>query len=48
LIMKALGKLPFEEVYTLIGKINDEANRQLSGSTSATSIIEKAGLNGGN
>ncbi|NJO00786.1 MAG: hypothetical protein HC880_03035 [Bacteroidia bacterium] len=29
LIFKALGKLPFVEVYELIGKLNDQANRQL-------------------
>ena len=26
IIFKALGKLPFEEVYELIGKLNDQAN----------------------
>lgn len=45
-IMKALGRLPFNEVYTLIGKINEQANQQLSGTASATSFIEKAGQNG--
>jgi hypothetical protein len=29
LIFKALGKLPFEEVYELIGKMNEQANHQL-------------------
>jgi hypothetical protein len=29
LIMKALGELPFKDVYELIGKINDQANSQL-------------------
>ncbi|MGB3180928.1 MAG: hypothetical protein WBB45_06040 [Cyclobacteriaceae bacterium] len=29
LIMKALGELPFKDVYELIGKINDQANGQL-------------------
>lgn len=29
LIFKALGKLPFEEVYELIGKLNTQANQQL-------------------
>lgn len=29
LILKALGKLPFELVYELIGKINHQANAQL-------------------
>ncbi|WP_162441252.1 hypothetical protein [Rhodocytophaga rosea] len=29
-IFKALGKLPFAEVYELIGKLNEQANEQLS------------------
>lgn len=29
-IFKALGALPFSEVYELIGKLNEQANRQLS------------------
>lgn len=29
LIFKALGKLPFESVYELIGKLNEQANEQL-------------------
>ena len=29
LIFKALGKQPFETVYELIGKLNDQANSQL-------------------
>jgi hypothetical protein len=29
LIFQALGKLPFENVYELIGKLNDQANEQL-------------------
>lgn len=29
LIFKALGKLPFAEVYELIGKLNEQANGQL-------------------
>lgn len=29
LILKALGKLPFEQVYELIGKLNQQANEQL-------------------
>ncbi len=29
LILKALGKLPFEQVYELIGKLNRQANSQL-------------------
>ncbi|MFK7796100.1 MAG: hypothetical protein AB8E82_01515 [Aureispira sp.] len=27
-ILKALGNLPFNEVYDLIGKIHDQANQQ--------------------
>ena len=30
LIFKSLGKLPFEQVYELIGKLNDQANLQLT------------------
>ncbi|MEO1654553.1 MAG: hypothetical protein AAFU64_13490 [Bacteroidota bacterium] len=30
LIFKALGRLPFEEVYELIGNLNQQANQQLS------------------
>ncbi len=30
LIFKALGKQPFAEVYELIGKLNEQANQQLS------------------
>ncbi len=29
-IFKALGKEPFQEVYELIGKLNEQANQQLS------------------
>ena len=29
-IFKALGKEPFNEVYELIGKLNEQANEQLS------------------
>jgi hypothetical protein len=29
-IFKALSNLPFAEVYELIGKLNDQANQQLS------------------
>jgi hypothetical protein len=29
LIIKGLGKLPFEKVYELIGKLNEQANKQL-------------------
>ncbi len=30
LIFKALGKQPFAEVFELIGKLNEQANQQLS------------------
>lgn len=30
-IFKALGNLPFVEVYELIGKLNEQANAQLKG-----------------
>ena len=30
LIFKALGKLPFADVYELIGKLNEQANAQLA------------------
>ncbi|UXX77739.1 hypothetical protein N7E81_10195 [Reichenbachiella carrageenanivorans] len=30
LIFQALGKLPFEEVYDLIGKLNDQVNDQVN------------------
>lgn len=29
IILKALGNLPFNEVYDLIGKIHDQANNQV-------------------
>lgn len=29
-IFEALGKLPFAEVYELIGKLNDQANQALN------------------
>ncbi len=29
MIFKALGNMPFKEVYELIGKINDQVNQQL-------------------
>ena len=29
LIMKALGEMPFKDVYELIGKLNSQANNQL-------------------
>ncbi len=30
IIFRALGKLPFEEVYEVIGKLNAQANQQLT------------------
>jgi len=30
LILKALGNLPFSEVFELIGKINEQASEQLN------------------
>jgi len=30
LILKALGKMPFEQVFELIGKLNQQANKQLA------------------
>lgn len=30
IIFRALGKLPFEEVYEVIGKLNSQANQQLT------------------
>ena len=33
LILQALGDLPFKEVYELIGEINAQANKQLSGNS---------------
>ena len=32
LIFKALGTLPFADVYELIGKLNEQANHQLASS----------------
>ncbi|EAY25089.1 hypothetical protein [Microscilla marina] len=29
-IFKALGQMPFADVYALIGKLNEQANRQLN------------------
>jgi hypothetical protein len=31
LLFKSLGRMPFEQVYQLIGKMNEQANQQLSG-----------------
>lgn len=33
LIFKGLSKLPFEDVYELIGNLNEQANEQLKEST---------------
>jgi len=32
-LFKALGNMPFAEVYELIGKLNEQVNRQLSDET---------------
>jgi hypothetical protein len=45
LIFKSLGRMPFEQVYALIGKMNEQANEQLSG-TAATPFIKPAEKNG--
>jgi hypothetical protein len=37
-IFKALGKMPFEQVYELIGKMHGQANQQLAGKDSMTSF----------
>lgn len=31
ILFKSLGRMPFEQVYQLIGKLNEQANQQLSG-----------------
>ena len=36
IILKALSKEPFKDVYQLIGKINDEASIQLNSKEKAT------------
>lgn len=51
LIFKALGRMPFNEVYSLIGKMNAQANEQLApqngnalngfGNTGNTSIAQQ-------
>jgi hypothetical protein len=48
LLFKALGRMPFTEVYELIGKMNQQANEQLAGDNSATpfSTANKANQNG--
>jgi hypothetical protein len=46
LLFKALGRMPFAEVYELIGKLNEQANRQL-GSAQQDNLIQR-NLPGGN
>jgi hypothetical protein len=36
LLFKSLGRMPFEQVYQLIGKMNAQANQQLSGNDLAS------------
>jgi len=38
LVLKALGTLPFNQVYEVIGKIHDQANQQLSGNPKTLDI----------
>ena len=38
LIFKGLGKLPFAEVYQLIGKLNEQANKQLQANRNNNAI----------
>ena len=40
LLFKSLGRMPFEQVYTLIGKMNEQANQQLSGNVSASPFLK--------
>lgn len=39
LIFKALGKMPFEEVYELIGHLNEQVNAQDKGSSNQNDEI---------
>ncbi len=39
LIFKALGKMPFEEVYELIGHLNEQVNEQERGSSNPNDEI---------
>ncbi|GAB4477594.1 MAG: hypothetical protein OHK0057_27480 [Thermoflexibacter sp.] len=39
-IFRGLGKLPFEEVYELIGMLNEQANQQLTAQHTKTSSKE--------
>ena len=47
IIFKGLGRMPFQEVYQLIGKLNEQANRQLQGTGTAVPSINTA-ANGNN
>ncbi|CAN5918005.1 hypothetical protein BH11BAC7_BH11BAC7_37150 [soil metagenome] len=40
LLFKSLGRMPFEQVYELIGKMNEQANQQLSGNASVTPFVK--------
>ncbi len=48
LLFKALGKMPFEQVYELIGKMHGQANQQLSGNGSMTPFISNNNPGDGN
>lgn len=41
LIFKALGKLPFADVFELIGKLNEQANAQLASNTQQADSLEE-------
>ncbi len=43
-ILKALGNLPFNQVYELIGKINVQANMQLKGDTESSPKLSQNDL----
>lgn len=40
LLFKSLGRMPFEQVYELIGKMNEQANQQLTGNASVTPFVK--------
>ena len=42
LILEALGQMPFKQVYALVGKIQEQANRQLSGAASVPAPTDPA------
>lgn len=44
LLFKALGNLPFKDVYELIGKLNEQANHQLKNRNSKDSFIETSNI----